>query len=88
MLPHHGPPGHALSWHLNGEYEYDPDPAKASEIEVRFVSEGPSTTRVELEHRYFERHGGTGARLHDSVGGDGGWGGILAEYAAATDRSD
>ena len=38
-----------LTWQLDGEYTYDPDQAHASEVEVRFIAEGPSTTRVELE---------------------------------------
>jgi uncharacterized protein YndB with AHSA1/START domain len=47
-----------LAWHLNESWQYDPDPAHASEVEVRFVADGEALTRVELEHRGFERHGG------------------------------
>ena len=33
------PPRHvAMSWHLNGRFEYDPDPAKASRVETRRAS--------------------------------------------------
>jgi uncharacterized protein YndB with AHSA1/START domain len=50
-------PPHRLvvTWQINGMWQYDPDPARASEIEVRFVSSGPNETRVELEHRHIER---------------------------------
>jgi uncharacterized protein YndB with AHSA1/START domain len=70
-----------LSWHLNGEWAYDPDPAKASEVEVRFIAEGPDVTRVELEHRHLERHGGTWQALRDGVSSDGGWADLLRGFA-------
>ena len=70
-----------LSWHLNGEWVYDPDPAKASEVEVRFTAEGPDVTRVELTHRNFERHGGNWQAVASGVDAEGGWGGILRGYA-------
>jgi uncharacterized protein YndB with AHSA1/START domain len=71
-----------LSWHLRSDYSYDPDPAHASEIEVRFVPDGDGT-RVELEHGQFEKHGEGGVEIHDSVGSENGWSGILALYAQA-----
>ncbi len=75
-----------LAWHLDGSWHYDPDPAHASEVEVRFVAEGPTRTRVELEHRGFERHGAGADAVHDSVGGPQGWSYCLelfAEHASA-----
>ena len=42
------PPYHvALSWHLDGAFHYDPDPGKASRVDVRFFAESDGTTRVE-----------------------------------------
>jgi uncharacterized protein YndB with AHSA1/START domain len=76
----------ALAWHLDGDWRYDPDPAHASEVEVRFIAQGPAHTRVELEHRGFERHGAGAAAVHGSVGGPRGWSYCLerfAEHAAA-----
>jgi uncharacterized protein YndB with AHSA1/START domain len=37
-------PPHRLvvTWQINGQWQYDPDPAHASEIEVRFTADGPS----------------------------------------------
>ena len=32
-----------LSWHLNGQWEYDPDPSHASEVDVRFIPAHPLT---------------------------------------------
>jgi uncharacterized protein YndB with AHSA1/START domain len=62
-----------LAWHLSGSWQYDPDPAHASEVEVRFIAEGPTHTRVELEHRGFERHGAGAEAVHGSVSGPQGW---------------
>jgi hypothetical protein len=70
-----------LAWMLNPEFAYDPDPAKASEVEVRFIAEGPSTTRVELEHRNLDRHGDGWEGMREGVGGDQGWPLYLKRYA-------
>lgn len=34
-----------LSWMVGGDWQHDPDPAHASEVEVRFVAESPDRTR-------------------------------------------
>jgi uncharacterized protein YndB with AHSA1/START domain len=60
------------SWHLDGDWTFNPDPNKASEVQVSFVPMGDSATRIELEHRYFERHD-HGAALAGSVGSPNGW---------------
>jgi uncharacterized protein YndB with AHSA1/START domain len=70
-----------VSWHLQGDWSYDPDPEKASEYEARFIPDGDSRTRVEFEHRNLERHGEAAQKIYDAVNSDGGWGGLLAEYA-------
>jgi uncharacterized protein YndB with AHSA1/START domain len=75
-----------LSWHLDGEWAYDPDPAHASEVEVTFTPTGDGT-RVELTHRHFERHGVTADALREGVSSDGGWGGLLKAYAEALGSS-
>jgi uncharacterized protein YndB with AHSA1/START domain len=76
----------AVAWHLNGQFQFDPDPAHASEVEVRFVVEGPTQTRVELEHRGFERHGAAADAVFGSVDSQTGWTYCLelfAKHAAA-----
>jgi uncharacterized protein YndB with AHSA1/START domain len=76
------PPGRVvLSWHLQGDWSYHPDPARASEIEVSFVAEAPGVTRVELEHRHIERHDGAEDVL-TGISSPNGWSGILTAYAA------
>ena len=70
-----------MAWQITPEWGYQPDLAQSSEVEVRFTPLGDGTTRVDLEHRNFERHGGGGATMATGVGGEGGWGALLQEYA-------
>ena len=72
-----------LTWQITGEWRYDPDPAHASEIEVRFTAVDAQTTRVELEHRLLERLGPSAGALNEAVSGENGWGMILRRYADA-----
>ena len=55
---------------------------KASEVEIRFRSEGPNQTLVELEHRKIERHGEGAEQLRALFDGPGAWTGILASFAS------
>ncbi len=71
-----------LAWHLNESWQYDPDPAHASEVEVRFVPEGDALTRVEVEHRGFERHGGGADAVRAGVDNAQGWTYCLERFAA------
>jgi uncharacterized protein YndB with AHSA1/START domain len=77
-------PPHRLvvTWQINGEWRFDPDPAHASEIEVRFTADGPERTRVELEHRFLDRLVG-GHAIRGAIGQGGGWTSILQRFAGA-----
>ena len=57
------------------------DPAKTSEIEVRFIAETPEQTRVVLEHRNLDRHGEGYEDMRDAVGSPSGWDGGLHGFA-------
>lgn len=72
-----------FSWQISPERAPEPDPAKAGAVEVRFVAEGPSVTRIELEHRGFARHGDEGRRYRQAMASELGWPRILGRYAAA-----
>lgn len=77
------PPGHVqLSWQIDVTFAPEPDPAKASTVEVRFVPEGVERTRVTLVHTDLERHGEGWESMRESVAAQGGWPGILDAYAA------
>jgi uncharacterized protein YndB with AHSA1/START domain len=78
----YSPPSRVVvSWHLDASYAYDPDPNKASRVEITFHDAGDDKTRVELVHAQLERHGADWEKLRDGVGGPGGWPAIMDKYA-------
>jgi uncharacterized protein YndB with AHSA1/START domain len=82
VLAYEPPHRVVLSWDINARWQLETDPARTSEVEVRFVSETAERTRVELEHRHLDRHGDGWESVRDGVGGDGGWPVYLQRYAA------
>ena len=73
-----------MTWDINSEWK--PDAVINSEVEVRFVSDGADATRVELEHRKFERMGPqAGEKMRKSV--DGGWPGMLERFKAEAETA-
>jgi uncharacterized protein YndB with AHSA1/START domain len=79
-------PGERLvvTWEISGEWKPEPRLALASEVEVRFIAESVARTRVELEHRGFERMESGGQAMRDGV--DNGWPEILNGYAGLCSR--
>jgi uncharacterized protein YndB with AHSA1/START domain len=72
-----------MAWQITPEWGYEPDLAKSSEVEVRFTAVGGGATRVDLEHRHFERMGLGGAAMRTGVESAGGWGSLLELFAAS-----
>ena len=70
-----------ISWDITPQWKLETDLAKTSEVEVRFIPDGPDRTRVELEHRHLDRHGDGWQGMRDAVGSPGGWTGGLVLYA-------
>jgi uncharacterized protein YndB with AHSA1/START domain len=70
-------PPHRLAylWHLRA------DRADATEVEIRFVAQGDAVTRVEIEHRGWERLGARGPDRRDA--NRSGWIGLLPHFVAA-----
>lgn len=69
-----------FTWQINGRWQFDPDPDRASEIEVRFTADGPGQTAVEVEQRHFDRLDG-GQAVHGAIRGGGGWVLLLDGFA-------
>ncbi len=70
------------SWDIGPRWQVETEPDNTSEVEVRFVAETPSGTRVELEHRNLDRHGPGWEAVRDGVGHDAGWPLYLDRFAA------
>lgn len=72
-----------FSWDISPQWQIETDPARTSEVEIKFVSEGESRTRIELEHRHLDRHGEGWQGLAAGVRGDQGWPLYFERYAQA-----
>lgn len=60
-----------LAWQIDADWRYDP--ACETTVEIRFVSETPDQTRVEVEHRDLDRFGARRDEMRGTLGGEGGW---------------
>jgi uncharacterized protein YndB with AHSA1/START domain len=69
------PTGLTIAWKV------DPEAEGTTEVEVRFTPEDGGT-RVDLEHRHWERLGAAGAETRASYGSEDGWEMVIGRYAA------
>jgi uncharacterized protein YndB with AHSA1/START domain len=70
----------AYLWHLGR------DRADATEVEIHFRPLDTVTTRVEIEHRGWERLGATGQEWRDT--NQAGWQSLLPHFKAAIEKGD
>ena len=69
-----------VSWEISPDWKPDARAAFASEVEVTFIAEAAGRTRIELEHRNFERMGAVaGEKMRAGV--DGGWAALLELFS-------
>jgi hypothetical protein len=70
----------AYLWHLRR------DRADATEVEIRFLAQGAAATRIEIEHRGWERLGNAGEEWRDR--NRAGWQTLLPHFLAAIAKGD
>jgi uncharacterized protein YndB with AHSA1/START domain len=80
VLAYEPPSRVVISWDIGPTWQLETDPAKTSEVEIRFIAESDDRTRVELEHRHLDRHGEGWQAVADGVDGDAGWPLYLSRY--------
>ena len=83
VLAYEPPERIVFTWDINPMWQIETDPEKTSEVEIRFIPDGPERTRVELEHRHLDRHGDGWDGMREGVKGDQGWPLYLERYAAS-----
>jgi len=86
VLLYEPPDRFVISWDINLRWQLESDPQRTSEVEVRFIAENPTLTRVELEHRNLDRHGEGWEEMRDAVGSPDGWHTGLLGFAARVNR--
>lgn len=87
VLVYEPPTRLVISWDVSLTWQVEPDPARTSEVEVRFIPENDERTRVELEHRHLERHGPGWEQMRDAVASPEGWMKGLRRFAGRADTA-
>jgi uncharacterized protein YndB with AHSA1/START domain len=82
VLAHEPPTRIVFTWDISPHWQIESDLSRASEVEIRFISESEGRrTRVVLEHRHLDRHGDGWEGLRAGVEGNDGWPLYLGRYA-------
>jgi uncharacterized protein YndB with AHSA1/START domain len=81
VLTYEPPDRLVFSWDIGPTWQLETDPRKTSEVEVRFIAESDTRTRVELEHRNLDRHGDGWRSVADGISGEDGWPLYLSRYS-------
>src|SRR5688572_14513640 len=73
VLSYEPPSRIVFTWDINPQWQIETDLDRTSKVEVRFIADGPTRTRVEIEHRNLDRHGSGWQGTREGVRGDQGW---------------
>jgi Activator of Hsp90 ATPase homolog 1-like protein len=73
-----------VSWEITAQWKPEARSALASEVEVRFSADGHAHTRVDIEHRDFERMEEGGETMRGAV--ENGWPAMLELFAQGLTR--
>ena len=71
VLAYEPPHRMVFSWDISPRWQIESD--RTSEVEVRFIAESAERTRVDVEHRYLDRHGDGWQGLREGVRDGDGW---------------
>lgn len=82
ILAYEPPARVVFSWDIGPTWQLESDHDRTSEVEVRFIADGPDRTTVALEHRDLDRHGSGWEGVRASIADDQGWPLYLARYRA------
>lgn len=78
-----------IAWQIGGDWKYEPNLARSSEVEILFAAQPDGRTLVSLEHRHLHRAGTSAGAMRSALESPNGWGGMLALYAARVgERAD
>jgi len=75
-----------MAWQITPAWQYEPDLAKSSEVEIRFIGQPDGSTRIDLEHRYLARHGAGADMMRTAVDSPNGWSGMLDLFKAKVEE--
>lgn len=82
-LERHDPDAIRPSLKLLTDWQFEP--ALKAEIELRFIADGNSRTRVEFEHRYLDRYGSRRDEMRRIYDTEGDWGNLLEAFVRAAE---
>jgi uncharacterized protein YndB with AHSA1/START domain len=75
-----------IAFQISAEWQYEPDLARSSEVEIQFTPQPGGGTRVDLEHRHFNRMGPGGETMRVGVNAEGGWGSLLEAFRETVEK--
>ncbi len=75
----------SFKWQISAKREPIPDPDKASDVQVKFIPDGDSTT-IEFEHFNFQKHGEGYDDYRKMLNSPQGWDFILERYKKYCDK--
>jgi len=81
VLRYERPTALTLTWQIRADGRPEPDPDKASTVEIRFASSDQDISTVTIVHRDFEHHGDEASAIwREAMDSDEGWPKFLRCY--------
>jgi uncharacterized protein YndB with AHSA1/START domain len=84
VLVYEPPERIVLTWEISEDWQYDP--SLLTEVEVRFIPESETRTRVELEHRRLDLYGERAEAQRENYESDNAWTYVLDCFAKVANQ--